>query len=408
MADTSTRREISARALFERLYATPEQQAHAAPWFILDVRNEDEAKGWRVEGPARVPYVNVPYFAFVDDPEAAIARVPGDLGEAVVVCAKGSSSEFVAEVLRDAGRKAINLTGGMIAWGDFHVPLQVPVEPSPGSQYELWQFNRFGKGCLSYALIAGGEAAIIDPSRFSEEYETFVRSRGARIVEVLETHVHADHLSGGAALAKRNGARYRVLSATGREPQLGVELFPLEGNVDIQLGGTGGVKLSAKALRTPGHTPGSTSYLIDDRYLLSGDTLFVRGVGRPDLGGHAEEWGRALHHTLRTTVAGLPDRVEVLPGHFGSYEETDARGLVHEGLGTLRAKSPEFGISDPEEFVQLMKAGVKEPPAIYGEIVKANLGLVDPGERAGEWELGRNECAATAAKRRAATAVAAR
>lgn len=387
--------EISALELYQRLYRNHEP----GTWFILDVRNEDEAKGWRVEGPARVPYVNVPYFAFIDDPEAAIAKVPTDLGQAVVVCAKGSSSEFVAELLRDAGRPAVNVTGGMIAWGDFHVPLRVPTDDR---RFELWQFNRFGKGCLSYAVIAGGEATIVDPSRFPEIYEEFVATRGARIVEVLETHVHADHLSGGAQLAKRNHARYRVLNANGREPDFGVNIAPLDGDVEIRLGGEGGVTIAAKALRTPGHTPGSTSYLVDGHYLLSGDTLFVQGVGRPDLGGHAEEWGRELFTTLKTVVSGLPDEVQVLPAHFGSYEEADGSGLVKGRLGTLRTQSPEFQISDPEEFVRQMKAGVKEAPAIYGEIVKANLGLVEPGEKAGEWELGKNECAATAAERRAA------
>lgn len=402
MSTEETTLEISSHALYQRLHRpfTP------GSWFILDVRNEDEARGWRVEGPAGVPYVNVPYFAFVDDPEAALARVPHGQGEAVVVCAKGASSEFVAEVLREAGRPARNLTGGMIAWGDFHVPLQVPLAPEDAARFELWQFNRYGKGCLSYAVIAGGEAIIVDPSRFPELYEDFVRSRGARIVEVLETHVHADHLSGGPALARRNQARYRVLNAHGREP-VGVEVAPLEAGLEIALGEGRAVTLSARALRTPGHTPGSTSYLVDGRYLLSGDTLFVNGVGRPDLGGHAEDWGRALFHSLKDVVAGLPDQVQVFPAHFGSYEEADRAGLVHRELGALRATSPELAITDPEEFVAAMKAGVKEAPAIYGEIIKANLGLVDPGDKAGEWELGKNECAATAARRRAAKEAAA-
>jgi len=398
MANSQSKTEITVQELYERLYRPTEP----GQWFLLDVRNEDEAKGWRVEGPAAVPYFHLPYFAFIDDPEAALATVPPGLGEAVVVCAKGSSSEFVAELLRDAGRPAVNVTGGMIAWGDFHVPLQVPLNPAQQGRYELWQFNRFGKGCLSYAVIAGGEAIVVDPSRFPALYEDFVKSRGARIVEVLETHVHADHLSGGAQLARRNQARYRVLNAHGAEPVLGMEIAPLDGDVEIRLGGAKGVTLSARALRTPGHTPGSTSYLVDDHYLLSGDTLFVQGVGRPDLGGHAEEWSRELFHSLKHVVAGLGDEVQVLPAHFGSYEEADRQGLVRGRLGTLRSNSPEFAITDPEEFVRTMKAGVKEAPAIYGEIIKANLGLVDPGEKAGEWELGKNECAATAAKRRAA------
>lgn len=392
------RTEITARELWERLHGKDEGR-----YFLLDVRNDEERKGWRIEGPAAVPVVELPYFAFVDDEEGSLAKVPTDLGEAVVVCAKGGSSEYVADLLRAAGRPAVNLAGGMIAWGDLHVPVRIPTE----ADHELWQFNRYGKGCLSYAVIAGGEAAIVDPSRFPEVYEAFVAERGARIVEILETHVHADHLSGGPVLARRTGARYRVVSGTGREPTVGVQIEPLEGTTRLRIGGKGGVTLEARALPTPGHTPGSISYLVDGRHLLSGDTLFVQGVGRPDLGGHVEEWGRMLHRTLREVVAGLPDGIEVLPAHFSSVAEEDGHGLVHGELGKLRAIAPEFAIEDPEEFVAAMRAGVKEPPAIYGEIVKANLGLVDPGEKAGEWELGKNECAASAAKAKAAAQAAA-
>ncbi len=400
MSEVQTATELSVRGLWDRLHG----RGGEAPWFILDVRNEEETKGWRPEGPKQVPYVTVPYFEFVDDPETALAKVPAGLGEAVVLCAKGGASEFVAELLREAGRPALNIAGGMVDWGDLHVPLSVPLPAEHAGRFELLQFNRYGKGCLSYAVIAGGEAAIVDPSRFPEIYEAAVAERGAKIVEILETHVHADHLSGGAELARRTGARYRVSNGAGREPSLGVPISPIDEDLELRIGGEGGVTISARALRTPGHTPGSTSYLIDGNYLLSGDTLFVKGVGRPDLGGHAEEWGRMLHHTLREVVARLPDDVEVLPAHFSSVLEADRQGLVRGRLGELRRTAPEFAIEDVEQFVAEMKAGVKEAPAIYGEIVRANLGLVDPGEKAGEWELGKNECAATAAKRRAAEA----
>lgn len=371
-------------------------------FFILDVRNADDVARWRIEGAADVPQVAVPYFEFIDDDAAALAKVPSDLGLAVVVCAKGGSSEFVAGVLREAGRPAVNLLEGMVGWGDLHVPVRVS-DAGDGGRFELWQVNRYGKGCLSYVVVAGGEAAVVDPSRFTGFYEAFVQERGARIVEVLETHVHADHLTGGPELARRAGARYRVLNAHGgREPEVGVPVHAPDAG-EIRLGGAGGIAIEANALRTPGHTPGSTSYLVDGRFLLSGDTLFVRGVGRPDLGGEAEAWGRALFHTLHGVVALLPDDIVVLPGHFSEHTEADARGLVRGELGTLRRTAPEFEIGDEEQFVAAMKAGVREAPATYGDIVRANLGLLVPdADTAAEWELGRNECAATAARRLAA------
>jgi glyoxylase-like metal-dependent hydrolase (beta-lactamase superfamily II) len=386
--------EITVRELWERLHGR-----QPGRFYVLDVRNEDEFARWRVEGALDVPQINVPYFAFVDDPEKALARVPTDLGEAVVICAKGDSSEFVKDLMLEAGIPAVHVAGGMIAWGDLHVPIRVPVD-EPGAGWELWQLSRYGKGCLSYAVVANGEAAIVDPSRFVELYESFARERGARIVEVLETHVHADHLSGGAELARRTGARYRVVNGLGREPSLGVPIAPLVDGEAIRLGGDRGVTIGAQVLHTPGHTPGSTSYLVGGRYLLSGDTIFVQGVGRPDLGGHLEEWGRQLHRTLTTVVAGLPAETTVLPAHFAGSTEAEPSGIVRGRLAAIRERAPEFQIADPAEFVERMRANMKDPPAIYAEIVKANLGLVDPGENAGEWELGKNECAATAAKRR--------
>ena len=384
---------IEPKELWARLHGDGE------PFFILDVRNAEDAARWRIEGPREVPSVNVPYFSFIDDEDGAVAQVPAGLGEAVVICARSHSSELVAEVLRAHGRRALNLAGGMAAWGDLHVPLLVHREPA----FELWQLNRFGKGCLSYAVLSGGEAAIVDPSRFADVYESFAREHGVRVVEVLETHVHADHLSGGAALAARTGARYRVLEGAGHEPRLGVEVTPFEdGETELRLGGAGGISIGARAIRTPGHTPGSVSYLVGGRFLLSGDTLFVHGVGRPDLGGHVEEWGRALFSTLRDVVSRFPDEMVVLPAHFSGAREESEGGVVRGALGELRRNAPELRIASAEEFVAAMKAGVKEPPVIYGEIMKANLGLVDPGEKAAEWELGRNECAATAARRLAA------
>jgi glyoxylase-like metal-dependent hydrolase (beta-lactamase superfamily II) len=401
MSGKARKSEIDVRELWDRLHGR-----HEGRWYVLDVRNEEEFARWRVEGALEVPQVNVPYFGFIDDPEKALEQVPRDLGEAVVLCAKGDSSEFVKDVLVEAGLPAVHVAGGMIAWGDLHVPIPVDLdEANPG--FELWQFNRYGKGCLSYAVVANGEAAIVDPSRFTELYERFADERGVGIVEVLETHVHADHLSGGADLARRVDARYRVVNGLGADPAFpGVDVQPLENDAPLRIGGADGITMQAQVLRTPGHTPGSTSYLIGGKYLLSGDTVFVQGVGRPDLGGHVEEWGRELHRTLRHVVGALSPDTTVLPAHFAGPGEAEPTGVVRGRLGEIRDRAPEFAIEDPVEFVERMKANIKDPPAIYAEIVKANLGLVDPGEQAGEWELGKNECAATAAKRRASEAAA--
>ena len=377
--------EITPRELFERLVTRGETPA------ILDVRNADEFAAWRIEGRRPLNHLNVPYFAFIDEPEASAERVARAGSAWIAVCAKGDSSAFVAEILREAGTDAVNLVGGMQAWGDLHVP--VPVGGADG-RFELWQVNRYGKGCLSYVVLAGGQAVVVDASRHLEVYEAFLRERGAALVQVLDTHVHADHLSGGAELARRAGASYHV--AAGPDFTLGKAVQPLGDGTTLRLGGNGGGAIEVGLIATPGHTPGSSCYLVDESWLLSGDTLFVNGIGRPDLGGHVEAWGRALFHTLHQgPLSRRPDEVVVLPAHFASPVELDGEGVVERPLGDLRAAAPELRLPTEAAFVEAMRGAVKSPPEVYQKIIAANLapGSV-PEEEASEWELGKNQCAA--------------
>src|SRR5262245_5957125 len=363
------------------------------PLLVLDVRNDEEWQAWRLEGRRPIETVHIPYFDFIEDPAACQRRLPRQR-DIVAVCAQGGSSVMVVDTLREAGIAAQSLVGGMVAYGEYLQPVRVPVDEA-GATWELWQVNRRGKGCLSYVVRASREAIVVDPSRDVAWYEAFVGGLGARIVRVLDTPVHADHVSGGSALAARVKAPYSVKAGEGVECKHAIE--PLADGQNITLGGDAGVTLDVRIMAAPGHTPGSSVYLIGRRHLLTGDTLFVRSVGRPDLGGHVVEWGRALFHTLRDRFSTLPDDTVVLPAHYAGPDEIGSGGVVSAPLAVLRRTVPELQIRDEEAFVGAMQQAVKPAPATYGEVIRVNLGLAPvDAEKATEWELGKNQCAAGA------------
>lgn len=363
---------------------------------LLDVRNDEDFKRWKLEGRKNIETVHVPYFDFIEDEEAAAKLLPKGR-DIVVVCASGDSSAMVAEMLNEKGLTAKNVEGGMVAYGGYLQPVAVPLAPDEKGRFEIWQLNRRGKGCLSYVVRAGREAIVVDASRDVERYERFLDELGVRLVQVLDTHVHADHVSGGPELARRRGAPYFV--AAGADFELRKNVTELADGAEIRLGGAQGVLVKVQAVKTPGHTPGSTSYLVGGKYLFSGDTLFIKSVGRPDLGGQVVPWGKALFHTLQERIASLPDDTVVLPAHYADVSEIGPDGVVSGRLGDLRTSVPELRIRTEEEFVEAMRREVSEPPAAYADIIRVNLGALEVSpEKIGEWELGKNECAAKGRK----------
>jgi glyoxylase-like metal-dependent hydrolase (beta-lactamase superfamily II) len=278
----------------------------------------------------------------------------------------------------------------MVAYGEYLSALQLAFDAEDVSQLEIWQINRRGKGCLSYVVRVGGEAVVIDPSRQVDFYHALVARLGSRIVRVLDTHLHADHVSGGAALARLAGAEYFLPTVETAATRLNAR--PLSGGTVLQFGNPG---VSIQVLTTPGHTPESVCYLVAERYLFTGDTLFSDGIGRPDLGGHVQEWGRALYRSLHERLLGYSDRTWVLPAHYAGPSAMDPSGAVTGRLQELRRSIPELRLFGEDDFIQALTSKMRPPPGHYNEIVKVNLGLTDaPEEQVREWELGRNQCAA--------------
>ena len=167
------------------------------PVTVLDARMTGDFEEWHIAG-ENVDIANVPYFEFLDDiDESLLADVPeGD--PLVVLCAKGGASEYVAGRLKEAGRDVIHLEEGMNGWARIFERVEVEAYDGPGTVY---QYQRPSSGCLSYLVADDGVAAVIDPLReFTDRYRADAEELGASIRYAVDTHIHADHISGVRAL----------------------------------------------------------------------------------------------------------------------------------------------------------------------------------------------------------------
>ncbi|PIC64180.1 hypothetical protein CSV79_08315 [Sporosarcina sp. P13] len=354
------------------------------PLFILDVRNQDAFEDWKIEG-EQVRHVNVPYFELLDGTEEIADQLPKDQ-EILVVCAKEGSSIMVAEILEDEGFTVSYLSGGMRAWSEHLEPVKVADLKSGG---ELYQFVRIGKGCLSYMVTSGGEAAIIDATRMTDIFTDFADQKGVKITHILDTHLHADHISGGRKIAQATGATYWLPPKDAEEVTF--DYAPLEGDTSIKIGET---KIDIQALYSPGHTIGSTSFIVDDSYLMTGDILFIDSIGRPDLAGLADDWVSDLRESLYIRYQELSEDLTVLPAHFMIIEELNEDGSVSEKLGVLYKRNHSLNIEDEEQFRELVTGDLPPQPNAYQEIRQTNMGKIAPDEDTQrEMEIGPNRCA---------------
>ena len=261
--------------------------------------------------------------------------------------------------------------------------------------YALYQFIRPGKASCSYGLVYENEMVVFDPSRNTQFYQDFANAHGARIIKTFETHLQADYISGSKALANDSGAL-----VLGHENDFKDAAFKYQKVVDDQVYAfsTGGPQI--KAMHMPGHTPGSTSYLIDNKYLITGDTVFILSIGRPDLGGMAEEWSKLLYRTLKTKIAELEDDLVILPGHYMDWKEANPSQMFLDTLGNIKnTNSDIYSVSTEGEFVEFIRDNMRPQPEVYAEIRKVNAGLLEVDAEEQEiMDLGKNECAASAQK----------
>lgn len=360
------------------------------PHLYLDVRNEADFERFHVEGPKDIELLNIPYFDFLEQPEESVAKL--DASRSIrVICAKEGSAQFIADMLEEFGFGDIKwLSKGIVAWGNVLVAKQVPTP----EHYELWQFNRPGKASCSYGLVHGNELMLFDISKNIEFYREFAELRNLTLVCVFETHLQADYISGGPALAEAFGVDY-----VAHEGDFGTSNVAYRKVVDGEtIGFSDAAGPSVLCTHSPGHTPGSTTYVIDNQFMVSGDTVFIVSVGRPDLGKKVVEWAKQLYATLKNRISVLPDELMVLPSHYTDWsKEANGDHLIINDFGTVKALNESiYALTSEDEFVSWVEDNMRPQPEEYNRIrkVNANLELVDLAT-AEELDLGKNQCAAS-------------
>lgn len=227
----------------------------------------------------------------------------------------------------------------------------------------------FGCGSLGKAVavdvVAGDEQWFIDEAK----------KANVTLTHVIDTHVHADHYSGGRKLADLIGARYCL-----HESNASLVKYPFQALHDNDVIEAGNVIV--RVLHTPGHTMDSTCLLVTDKrrgdepwFVLTGDTLFVGSVGRPDLAGREKAMAGILFDSLHGKLLTLPDATEIFPGHqAGSVCGAGLSGKPSSTIGFEKRFNPGLRISDKEEFVAYLTGEIPPRPAEMDRIVAANIG----------------------------------
>lgn len=348
---------------------------------VLDVRSREEFDAWQIEAPDAV-IINVPE-SEIDPSNGSLQGIDEDT-TINVLCAAGNASARVTEQLIEAGRDAVNVAGGMIAWSRLLTCEEIPID----EPFTVLQFRRESRGCLSYLIGHDGEALVVDPAPDPTSYVEEAETRGWKIIAVFDTHVHADHVSGMESLVEMTGARALMPK---RSVERGLDRPSVELLDDGDSIVVGGEALEVISL--PGHTTEMTGLVVGNS-LLTGDSLFANSIARPDLQDPdptaSREAAEDLHTTLNSKILDRSDQTMILPGH---YPGGRLEGALAPTLGEVKATIEHLRL-DTEPFVDWMVGDLPPKPANHDTIIGLNLGLQQvPEDDIGRLETGGNSCA---------------
>ena len=356
---------------------------------VLDIRTAERVAAGRVSFGRALDFRALPGSELYRLPTLDALRLDRT-GPVAVVCNHGNSSKRATAFLRERGVEAYSVIGGMAAWETVYLPRAL--SPTPSLEHVV-QLDRVGKGALSYVLVSDGQAVIVDPSRHLDRYEAVFGELRARAVGVVDTHVHADYLSGARAAAAQWRVPYYLHPDDARSPYDGtpgrLEIAPVTAGDAIAFG-----RATLRVEHTPGHTLGSITLVADDGLALTGDFLFVQSIGRPDLGGQSAEWAKLLWASLERARREWPGELLILPAHYGNDLERRADRAVAARFDVLAATNEAAAIQDQAAFLKWIADHTPVFPESYRTSQLAHLGLVEVSETDAEiLEFGPNQCA---------------
>ena len=348
---------------------------------ILDIRPEDKFRDWHINGSENIDVYDDIWEGNFNAVKQKLSQLPKDK-KIVTVCNAGVTSQNASMLLESLGYDTLVLEKGMIGWNTLHQTTDIINE----GDLLIKQIIRVGKGCLSYLIGSNSkkECFIVDPSQFVEEYAEIAKEFGFKIKGVIETHVHADHLSGAKLLTEITKTEYYVSSDDLKAKVNFVDLNNIE-KIDI---GENEIKI----IKTPGHTDGSLCLLVNNKALLTGDTLFLEGVGRPDLGRKKEEIekGAKILFLSLGKIKNLNKNLIILPAHSTNYDNAP----ICEKLDILLSNNKSLNISSEDEFVNYILNNLAMTPPNYEQIKNVNLNFMQLPRQMGEkLEFGPNRCA---------------
>jgi glyoxylase-like metal-dependent hydrolase (beta-lactamase superfamily II)/rhodanese-related sulfurtransferase len=377
--------------------------------FILDVRTPEEHKAWKISYDKYKDSSLIP----IDDlslPDA-LKNIPKDK-EIVTFCGHGNRSMSAAKILSQHGYNSKSIKGGLDEWNHVYDVAVIPAidsYKSSSSPVRVWQLRRVSKGCMTYLVSSasksdGGSsrnAIVIDPTcGVSEPINKIAKENNLSITNVIDTHMHADHVSGATKLAELTGNGVYVSSIEGYQidqheknnnNNKGVTIVNQIRDGD-KIALSNGIHLDA--IHTPGHTKGSISFRLtlndNTNYLFTGDLLFVDGIGRPDLHDKAEEFASSLFNTYHEKILNLPDETIILPAHFsGTFEHEKP---VFGSIGTIKKRVKVLSVSQ-NEFAKFIMNNIPAQPMNYKKIIDINKDLIRCDTiKVSDLEAGPNSC----------------